>query len=71
MHTIETPRSHRGTETLCLGVNFVSRWWNSLNGDSHNMKRTVGELNKITGAKLIRLQGLGKTKHDYNIQDLV
>src|ERR1051325_6290533 len=49
MLTIETPRSHRGTETLCLSVNSVPLSWNSPNGDSHKMKRTTAELNRIRG----------------------
>jgi GxxExxY protein len=47
--TTETPRSHRGTETLCLGVNSVPLWCNSLKGLSHPMKSTITQLNRITG----------------------
>ena len=48
MLTTETLRSHGGTESLCLSVNSVPLWWNSLDGDSHKMK-TLTELNRITG----------------------
>src|SRR5690349_22873585 len=49
MSTTETRRSHRGTENLCLGVNSVPLWWNSLKGHSHPMKSTITQLNRITG----------------------
>ena len=48
MPTTETLRSHRDTEALCLSEISVSLWWNPLKGNSHRMKRTLTELNRIT-----------------------
>lgn len=48
MYTTETLRSHGGTETLCLCENSVLLWWNSLKGNSHKMKNTLAQLNRIT-----------------------
>ena len=49
MPTTDTLRSHRGTETPCLCENSVPLWWDSIKGDSHRMKRTTAELNRVTG----------------------